>query len=475
MRVPDYPSKDAWKRLLNVYKYPSYHTPPIRQSAGRVRIMTERSWTSENRRNILAGAAVIVASLTVLNLKTSTPWPQLISPVMITLSALWWLRLIYFWRRKASFDRREKRKNKNPAAKLDIPPGLKTPEQYDGGQILHSAQWAYLESAVKAQGKYFANGILVAILPPMALLLLSFQLLALPKGGSWAVGLIMSEVSCLVILVYVALTNREPTAEWIENRIRTELFRREQYLCLVGIGPYLLRDSSEGVREALRRRGQIEGADAHSLVGLVPLQERNGLTWMEALHHKGAPKLAARSDLLERMESYRFYRIGKQLMWFANEIRDSYENEQIWSRMLTGALLAAIAIAALHAFDLVLNEAHAVGKGADIVTFLGTLVGTLAIVLPPLGTAFLSIRAMYNFRGRSRIYQHEKGLLLTHQGALEALIEEIRQLPVGTTDLQLNKIDFQFRAIALRTEQSLSFELSQWALLMERNEAEVGP
>ena len=82
---------------------------------------------------------------------------------------------------------------------------------------------------------------------------------------------------------------------------------------------------------------------------------------------------------------------------------------------------------------------------------------------------------MYTFRGRSRIYEHEKGLLHTHRGALEALIQEARQLPVGATGQHVNKIDFTFRAIVLRTEQSLSVELSQWVLLMERREHEVGP
>ena len=361
----------------------------------------------------------------------------------------------------------------HPAEKLDIPAGVKKPEQYGGGQTLHEAQWTYIGRAVEAQGNYFASGIVAAVLPPLALFLLSFQLLALPGGGGWAIGLILSEISCLIILVYLALTSREPTAEWIENRLRTELFRREQYLFLAGVGPYLLQKSSEVAEEALRRRGQIEGPDAHTLVGLVPMQERSGLTWLEALHHRGSAKLPSRSDFIERMESYLYFRIGKQLLWFANEIRDIQENERLWSRLLTGALLAAIGIAAVHAFYL--YGAHVGGEAPDGAAYRRIVVGTLAIVLPPLGTACLSIRAMYNFRGRSRTYGHEKGLLHTHRGALEALIQEARELPAGTAGRDLDKIDFNFRAIALRTEQSLSVELAQWMLLMERREHEVSP
>ena len=36
-------------------------------------------------------------------------------------------------------------------------------------------------------------------------------------------------------------------------------------------------------------------------------------------------------------------------------------------------------------------------------------------------------------------------------------------------------IDFDFRAVALRTEHSLSVEMEQWMLLMERREHEVAP
>jgi hypothetical protein len=369
--------------------------------------MLDQRWTSQRRRSVLVGATLLFALLAILaeSLETTRTWLQLTSPVVITLCVLWWLRLLYFWWRKAAFRRRDRRRKQNPAETLDIPGCVKKPEQYEGGKTSHEAQWIYIGRAVAAQGNYFATGILAAILPPLALFLLSLQLLALPTGGR-AIGLILSEMSCLVILVYLALTNREPTAEWIENRIRTELFRREQYLLLAGVGPYLFRKTSEeDAEEALRRRGQIEGADAHTLVGLVPLQDRSGLTWLEALHQRGSAKLPARSDLIERMESYLYYRIGKQLVWFANEIRDLRENEQTWSRLLTGTLLGAVAIAAVHAFHL--HGANAAAKADDGTGYWRIVTGTLAIVLPPLGTACLNIRAIYNFRGRSRTYEHE--------------------------------------------------------------------
>ena len=423
------------------------------------------------RSSWLLGCALVLGSLAAVwvNSNTSLPWLQLVTPVILTLSVLWWLRLLYLWQRQASFQRRERRRKKNPAEKLDIPAGVKKPEHYDGGKTLHEARWTYIGRAEDSQGKYFAGGIVAAILPPLALFLLSFHLLALPAGGSWAVGLILSEILCLIVLVYLKLTGGEPTAEWIESRLRAELFRREQFLSLAGVGPYLLEKPCEVVEEALRRRGQIKGSDAHELVALVPMQERSGLTWLEALHHRGSAKVPGRSDCIDRMESYLHYRIGKQSLWFANEIRDLQKNEELWSHLLTGSLLAAIVVAGVHAFHL--YAAHMEGEAFGGTAYSRVLVGALAIVLPPLGTAFLGIRKMYNFRGSTRTYEHERRPLETHGGVLEALIQQSRQA-VGAAGHSLNKIDFDFRAIALRTEQSLSHELEQWMLLMERREHE---
>jgi len=96
----------------------------------------------------------------------------------------------------------------------------------------------------------------------------------------------------------------------------------------------------------------------------------------------------------------------------------------------------------------------------------------MGIVLPPLGTAALSVQALYSFRGRTRVYRHEWTVLRGYSGTLEALLGEA-ELGAGGGGRSLAEIDFDFRALALRTEQSLSFEMEQWMLLMERPEHEV--
>jgi hypothetical protein len=418
---------------------------------------------------LLVAAANIVAAR-----QTGNALLCLSAPLFLTVTFLWWAKRLYLWQRPWSYRRRERRRKEDPAEKLEIPAAVKKVEMYDGVKTLHEAQWTYLNRSVEAQGAYFANGILAAILAPLALLLLSSQLLA-PQGTpiEVSIGLILSEILCLITLVYLGLTNPEPTAEWIENRTRTELFRREQYLVLAGVGPYLNLSPPNAAAEALIRCGQFEGADSHALAHLVPMQDSTGCTWLETLHRKGSANTPDRADFMERMESYLYYRIGKQLQWFGNEIRDLQKSERLWSRLLAGALLAAIVIAAIHAFDLRSEQTQS--ESSKSAEYLKLVIGTLAFVLPTLGTACLAIRSMYNFRGRSRIYEHEKNLLRTYKGALEALLSKAKAgKNIGNSENPAD-LDLEFRALALRTEQSLSFELEQWMLLMERHEHELSP
>jgi len=245
---------------------------------------------------------VITAIAFWVGIRADIRWPQIFGPLLLTICILCWLYLAYLLQRQSSYQRRERRRKEDLAEKLEIPARIKKPDQYKGGRIMHAAQWKYLRNAVEAQGHYFAKGVLMAVLPALALLLFAFQLLAFPTGGNWATGLILGELMCLGLLIYFALRRRDPTSAWIESRIRAELFRREQFLYLAGIGPYLGKDHAEAFKESLQRRGQIEGADTHALVELIPLQDSGGSTWIEILHQKQSVGIPGRLDCVERME-----------------------------------------------------------------------------------------------------------------------------------------------------------------------------
>lgn len=399
-------------------------------------------------------------------------WLKACTPVCFTILTWFLLRWGYQWLRATSYQRRNKTWENDPAERIDKPNNVKKPVDFAGGGASHSAQWKYLPKASDAQGEYFADGILIAALSPMALLLVSLQLLVWPEGGWWAFGLILSEMLCMLFLVYLAMTKRDPTAEWIESRIRSELFRREQYLALGGVGPYLGMDAPDTSSKVLERCGRVEGARAQDLVRLIRMQDDSGMSWLESLHHKGASTLAGRSDCIERMESYLYNRIGKQIQWFANSARDCEENDRSWSRSLYLTLFVAIGVGCVDTVRLFFES----NRGAKPVHNDNPwilAVGMLGIFLPPLSAALLSIQNMYNFRGRSRIYSHEKDLLQEKKGELGSLLEQAKNVGTGLTDHTMKEIDFKFRAIVLRTEHSLSAEMEQWMLLMEKKQIEA--
>jgi hypothetical protein len=439
----------------------------------------QKSENSENSTSKLYRAGLLVIALIAFSVVVAWwghdfDWRlKVLTPICFTFLVGLLIRWTYFWLRDASYKRRSKRWENDPAEKIEKPDGTKKPEEYDEVKAAHGAQWKYIPDAARAQRGYFANGILAAVLAPMSLLLISLQLLVWAEGGWWAVGLIISEVGCLISLVFLAMVFREPTAEWVENRIRTELFRREQYLALGGVGPYLRLDGAGTSEEVARRCGGIDSANTLELVRLIPMQERPGKTWLESLHHLPESDLSGRSDCIERMQSYLYYRIGKQIQWFANSVRDCKENDHLWSVFLVCTILAAIMLGCFHVGHLVFGAIQCVNPERNRGLWV-SLVEVLIVVLPPLGTACLSIQNMYNFRGRNRIYTHEKALLRLQKGELEALLLKARALSSGgLSDHDRGKIDFEFRAIVLRTEHTLSVEMEQWMLLMEKSEIEV--
>jgi hypothetical protein len=332
---------------------------------------------------------------------------------------------------------------------------------------LHDAQIRYASAASQSQGEYFSDGLLASVLAPLALLLLSLQLLMHPHGGVWAVGLIVSEILCLALLSYIALTRGAPTRNWITNRLRAELLRREQYLSVAGIGPYLSTRDVEA--ECLKRRGQIEAADGGALSGLIAMQDPDGRTWMEVAY---STKIEPHPDVVRRIETYLHYRIRRQQKWFSDEVDTCECTDKRWARLLAIMLLGAITAAVFHALEL------QDGAGSSAVTrpldTWSVVTGALAIALPPVGTAVMSLRGMYDYRRRGRLYSHQGRVLALHLGALESLLQKAH-CTSGAGSAATAELDSSFRAIALRTEHSLSLEMQQWLFLMERTEHEIAP
>lgn len=396
------------------------------------------------------------------------------APKLLPSSAIFWLwesfQLAYVLCRRFFYVRRELRRTNEPAYDLKIPEGTKSRAHYPGAEFIHEVQSRFISEAVDAQGSYFRTGILAAMLPPLALLALSSQLLIFPAGGTWAVGLIIAELACLGRLAFIALTQQRPTARWIAFRLRAELMRREEYLLIAQIGPYLGLEKERVLEEADRRMGLLSGAEESELRGLVPSHSFFNTTFL-----KYQPRADAGHDLLDRVRSYLYLRVGKQVLWFSNEIRDCEENESLWSKVLVSSLLFALVVAVAHLIHL----SHDMKQSGEGIKFdmPGILIGVMAVLLPPAATAIISIKNMYAFNGRTHIYERQAANLLRFDGELRAVLRQLEsQLQLGGVSLSeeaLAALDHRFRLLALLTEMSLANEMEKWTLLMERESIEV--
>jgi hypothetical protein len=162
-----------------------------------------------------------------------------------------------------------------------------------------------------------------------------------------------------------------------------------------------------------------------------------------------------------------YHRVGKQLLWFANELRDCSENENIWAWMLRMSTVAALIVAAEHGRGLMEELRVAEPKTLWSMAVLG-----LGIIFPPVGTALLSIRAMYAFDPRRQIYERTRRLLHRHFAKMKVLLRQARSQPLVRPMIE---IDFEFRLEVLRVEQTLFFELEEWLLVMNRSQNEIAP
>jgi hypothetical protein len=331
---------------------------------------------------------------------------------------------------------------------------------------IDQAQHILLPKPPDYQGRYRAAGLSVALLPSLALLCLTLQVLLLPHGTSWGVGFVAAEALFLGWLIFLIWTSPNPSLRWARSRFRAELLRREQYLCLAAVGPYLELPAQEASGISRRRVELIRGASFEDLKRLLPMttQERgeyNGdSTWIDALwNHTNSS--AAFSDLLERMQCYLHYRIEKQIMYFSLGSELNERGEKRATQILKGAVILAVMHAVMLAYE----------SGQEEHSSLSVLVTLLAFLLPPISASLLAIQNLFGFHALAALYQGTQRELLVLRSNLDQLIETYEK---GFSDSENLLLEERFQALVLCTEQALTYELEKWMLLVLRGEYEIG-
>lgn len=392
-------------------------------------------------------------------------------PVVVACGLLAAIDCGYFLLRARRWQQRQALE-RQASEQLAIPAETKKPVTFAGVASIDEAQHAALPKAADYQGKYFATGIKVAALPLLAVLALGLQTLAVNESSSFGIGLAATEALLLVFLTYLIWVRQEPTREWVIWRIRIELFRREQYLRMALVGPYLDLSADEADHRSELRTGMFREGSATELRRLIPMatQTAEGTRpiverWIDQLWKKPEDESHLwADDLKERMSSYRYYRLDKQLMWFKLGVAANERAERQITLTLKAALLAAVVIAGIH--TTLLSQHVTSGQPSHAEPF-PVSVGLLAFALPPACAVLLGVQELFTYRKLGASYAQTQEELLELRAELQQLIF------AATRKDETRALRRDFQALVLHTESVLTLELQRWIMLVSRTEFEV--
>ena len=355
--------------------------------------------------------------------------------------------------------RRRRAREIQAIAKVQIPSGVRTPASFPDVAVLDAAQKASHQSAFENLGDFRAKAFVVCFLPPTSVLLLVLAIMIDSYSPLWAVGLTVAEFLCLGSLVLL-MRNRNPNSNWVEDRMRAELLRREQYLFLALIGSDLGATESERIRQAGLRVDHFRHADPKTLLG------HSGLHALTSGDRDGRVEVSPNvvsADFRDRVTSYGVYRIDKQCVWFSESQALNEQWEEWTSRLLYSSLFLAVGAAMSH---IVMQTMEIGGLHPNHTLEIG--VTLLAISLPPVCTALIAVRELFAFRLLSLLYLKTLTELSTYRRCIVDLESRIQKSPtISCEDLK------RFQSIVLATENVLTNELLVWTHIVAREKYEV--
>ncbi|WP_157968603.1 hypothetical protein [Streptomyces geranii] len=405
------------------------------------------------RIQVVVGVSVVLAAWTTAALLTRVSVMVIALPVV---GALWLLVLLesgYLLGREWAHRRR--RRAGRPRRTAWAPaPEVRRPIDYPNIVARPAG-----DTPVDQQGRFRATGIRLAVLPALAVVFLTVQTVFLQHGSDLGLGFVLAECLLLVSMVWTVWTEQEPSRPWVTSRIRAEFFRREMFLLLTAVGPYLGKSDEEAERIRDARLNLLAAAGPTELDGFARLADRHPdgseSHWQDEVRR--LPGVAG-SDITERMSTYLDYRIRRQGLFFELATEKCGRTESILGRVAKGAVLAAVVIALAYA-ALLLS-----GRNGDEPSVVASVIALLAAGLPPLCNTVLAVQNLLAAQRLAVSYQETRQELLGHENTLRKLLAE----PVGP------ELAVSFRALAVRVESTLTEELRRWRIIVAKPEFDAG-
>jgi hypothetical protein len=315
-------------------------------------------------------------------------------------------------------------------------------------QAIDIAYEKWNQKALKHQKRQRRFGFFTAFLGPVAVLLLTVQILAFPQAGPVSVTLIAAELAALGIALIFGFFNMGTPNTWMSYRLRAEMLRREKFLVLGRVGPYLSQVDPANVIE--RRLVRIDN-DKTPPVELIPLQETNGETWRDGLEDARAHNEQTAPPDTTAFDTFREKRVMDQKNWYSDKSTYWASRDELLENVAKGVLVMALVVSAWHLANLYLLPATIGNERtqSQLVTEI------LAIVLPPIGAAAAALQSLLEGRRLSRSYDDRARALIDIDVAL-------LKLKGDSAKVRREEYDFRFKRLVLRAEETLANELLQW-------------
>jgi len=314
------------------------------------------------------------------------------------------------------------------------------------------------EEANRLQRKQKRFGFFTALLGPVAVLLLTVQVLVFPHGGTQALILIFAEMTALGIALVFGFFQIEFPDTWMRCRLRAEVLRRERFLVIARVGPYL--ETLDPAYKIKQRLAMIDSVNRDP-VELVPLQEPAGSIWHEALEDARSSQTVTAPPDPDCFDLFYKERLLHQKKWFSDRSADFGRIDKRFEDIAKGVLVLALVVSVWHLATLYFGDHALVGAER---TASQLTIEILAIVLPPVGAAAIALQSLLEGRRLSRSYADRERLLTNIETALVGLHPEMAASNSQTPEHR-ERCEFQLKRLVLRTEAVLASDFLQWWLL----------
>lgn len=235
--------------------------------------------------------------------------------------------------------------------------------------------------------------------------------------------------------------------QWVRKRLRAEAIRREQFLLLTRVGPYL-HASSDLLDHLVRTRLGALLQEGNPTTPLV-MRSPSGMSWRDELEQATAASHAGGAEVMRR---YLDQRIRDQRAYFEDRRASHHtRNRHVEMSARLILLVTVLVVGAKGLFE---------GLDATTSPFAKAALFAGALTLPALGAGVMAWRAVFEPHRLLRSYLHCSSELASVERRLEDL------LAVGPNASPADQ-QRAFRRLVLEAEGSITEDLRRWWVIVE--------